>query len=181
MPVPPQRSTQSVAFEQFYAETAPLVRRYVQRRIDRDLADDVVGETFTVLWRRWADVPVAEADRRAWTFGVARNLLRSTRRKEAASRLLPWHGRTSADPAQEVADADRIDALLRALSPVEREAMELTVLVGLDPSQAARVVGCSPTAMTTRLSRARRHLEVLLAREADQPEHQLAGEVRHDR
>jgi RNA polymerase sigma-70 factor (ECF subfamily) len=176
---PPQRSAQTLAFEQFYAETAPDIRRYVRRRIDHSLADDVVGETFTVVWRRWRDAPTADADRRAWTFGVARNLVRSMQRKDAMSRLLPWHARTIADPAQLVAESDGLEGLLRALSPVEREAVELTVLAGLDPSQAARVVGCSPTAMTSRLHRARRHLESVLAAESSQAAGRPAEEVHH--
>lgn len=42
------------------------LRRHAQRVSDDVIADDVVAETFTVVWRRLADVPTDERSRRAW-------------------------------------------------------------------------------------------------------------------
>ncbi|MBD3779949.1 MAG: sigma-70 region 4 domain-containing protein, partial [Micrococcales bacterium] len=55
-----------------------------------------------------------------------------------------------------------------ALPPAEGEAMALTVWAGLTPTEAAEVLGCSVTALTSRLSRARARLGAVLA--ADDPD-----------
>jgi RNA polymerase sigma factor (sigma-70 family) len=52
-----------------------------------------------------------------------------------------------------------LEAALRELSPAEREVVALRVLLELDGPSAARVLGISQTAVSTRLSRALRRLE----------------------
>lgn len=156
-------------FADVYRVLAPQVRGYVRRQVPDDLAEDVVAETFLVLWRRWADAPTGPGDLRPWVFGVARNkvlrvreqharALRSVAGVAAAEPARP-HG---ADPADDVAAADRARRLLALLPPAESEAMALTVWAGLAPAQAAQVLGCSVSALTTRLSRARARLAAVL-------------------
>ncbi len=52
-----------------------------------------------------------------------------------------------------------LEAALRELSAGEREVIALRVLLELDGDEAARVLGISPTAVSTRLSRALKKLE----------------------
>jgi DNA-directed RNA polymerase specialized sigma24 family protein len=52
-----------------------------------------------------------------------------------------------------------LEEALRELSPAEREVVALRVLLELDGPSAARVLGISQTACSTRLSRALRRLE----------------------
>ena len=52
-----------------------------------------------------------------------------------------------------------IEAALAELSAGEREVIALRVLLDLDGEEAARVLGISPTAVSTRLSRALKKLE----------------------
>ena len=52
-----------------------------------------------------------------------------------------------------------LEAALRGLSAGEREVIALRVLLELDGDEAARVLGISPTAVSTRLSRALKKLE----------------------
>ena len=52
-----------------------------------------------------------------------------------------------------------IEQALRGLSPAEREVVALRVLLELDGPAAARVLGISQTACSTRLSRALNKLE----------------------
>ena len=52
-----------------------------------------------------------------------------------------------------------LEAGLAALSAGEREVIALRVLLELDGDEAARVLGISPTAVSTRLSRALKKLE----------------------
>jgi len=53
----------------------------------------------------------------------------------------------------------QIEAALAELSAGEREVIALRVLLDLDGEEAARVLGISPTAVSTRLSRALKKLE----------------------
>jgi DNA-directed RNA polymerase specialized sigma24 family protein len=55
-----------------------------------------------------------------------------------------------------------LEAALAELSPAEREVVALRVLLELDGPTAARVLGISPTACSTRLSRALKRLEELM-------------------
>ena len=53
----------------------------------------------------------------------------------------------------------RLESALRELSAGEREVIALRILLELDGDEAARVLGISPTAVSTRLSRALKKLE----------------------
>ena len=52
-----------------------------------------------------------------------------------------------------------LDQALRRLTPAEREVVALRVLLELDGPSAARVLGISQSACSTRLSRALKRLE----------------------
>jgi DNA-directed RNA polymerase specialized sigma24 family protein len=54
-----------------------------------------------------------------------------------------------------------LEAALRELAPGEREVIALRILLDLDGPSAARVLGISNTACSTRLSRALKRLEEL--------------------
>jgi RNA polymerase sigma-70 factor (ECF subfamily) len=156
-------------FAAAYRVLAPQVRGYARRQVPDDQAEDVVAETFLVVWRRWADVPGTPEQLRPWVFGVARNkilrvreqhgrVLRSVASVAAAEPARP----AAPDPADRLAGDDRARRLLAVLPPAESEAMSLTVWAGLTPSEAAEVLGCSLTALTSRLSRARTRLAAAL-------------------
>jgi DNA-directed RNA polymerase specialized sigma24 family protein len=68
------------------------------------------------------------------------------------------------DPAASAAKEALAEELLACLTPLQREAIELTVMAGLPHHTAASLVGCSPNAMDKRVERARR----TLARRASQ-------------
>ncbi|MGH3103217.1 MAG: RNA polymerase sigma factor, partial [Gaiellaceae bacterium] len=53
----------------------------------------------------------------------------------------------------------QLEAALRSLSAAEREVIALRVLLELDGPTVARLLGISPTACSTRLSRALQRLE----------------------
>jgi len=166
----------AAAFAAAYRQLAPQVRGYARRQVPDGLAEDVVSETFLVLWRRWADAPHDPEHLRPWVFGVARNKILHVR--EQHGRALRSLARVAAleptragagDPGDELAAADRARRLLALLPPAEGEAMALTVWAGLTPSEAADVLGCSLTALTSRLSRARARLAAALAEDAPVP------------
>lgn len=166
----------AAAFAAAYRVLAPQVRGYARRQVPDGLAEDVVSETFLVVWRRWREAPREPGQLRPWVFGVARNKVLHVR--EQHGRGLATLSRVAAleptrpapgDPADALAAADRARRLLAALPPAEGEAMALTVWAGLTPTEAAEVLGCSVTALTSRLSRARARLGAVLAAD-DTPE-----------
>jgi RNA polymerase sigma-70 factor (ECF subfamily) len=63
-------------FQALYAGHHAAVYAYAVSRVGRQLADEVVSETFLVAWRRLADVP---APALPWLLTVARNAPRAPR------------------------------------------------------------------------------------------------------
>ncbi|RFU39257.1 RNA polymerase sigma factor, partial [Actinomadura logoneensis] len=142
---------------------------YATARAGRQIADEVVSETFAIAWRRIRDVPEPALP---WLLGVARNVLRdghrADARREAFAQELVRH---APGPAGDVAEhvAERLGVLraLAALAEDDREVLILTAWQGLAPRDAARVLGCSKTAFRVRLHRARRRLQQAI--EQDEP------------
>jgi RNA polymerase sigma-70 factor (ECF subfamily) len=145
-------------FRAVYAEHVRAVAAFVLRRIPAAVdAEDVVAETFLVVWRRFGEAP---RDMRPWLFGVARMVLfnhyRGEQRRDALSaRLAEAHTRLGGESADQ---GWLVDAL-RGLREGDREVVALIAWEGLSHSEAARVLGCSPGAVAIRLHRARRRLE----------------------
>ncbi|MBB5081018.1 RNA polymerase sigma factor [Nonomuraea endophytica] len=152
-------------FAALYDATHPRVFAYAVSRCGRQLAEEVVSETFAVAWRRRADIP-----RRAvlpWLLGVARNVTRELYRDEVRQAALEnalrgWAKEVTGDVAEEVARRSAVLSALVALSDEDKELLTLVSWHGLSSAQAARVVGCSVSAFFVRLHRARRRLEAAL-------------------
>lgn len=148
---------------------ADRVLGFAWRRAGEDAAREVVAETFTVAWRRLDEVP---AEPLPWLLGVARHLIANRRRGERRRRAL--HLRLGAlppeyvaDPADRAGESEAVRAAFAAISADDRETLMLVAWDGLTPAQAALVVGCTPRAFSTRLSRARARLAERL--DADAP------------
>jgi RNA polymerase sigma-70 factor (ECF subfamily) len=165
-------------FTAMYDDCRQRVWAYVVSRAGRQVADEVVSETFTVAWRRFGDVPEPPLP---WLLGVARNVLRDSiraevRRESMAAELGSWADVAESDIAEDVSERH---ALLRALATLpedDREVLILAAWQGLAPADAARVVGCSPVAMRVRLHRARKRL--VQAVEEVPPPQQVPARVR---
>jgi RNA polymerase sigma-70 factor (ECF subfamily) len=159
-------ATDQRAFERLWARHHRRVHAYALRRTDRASAQDVVSETFLTAWRRRAELP---PDELPWLLGVARLVLanhaRSQRRRNALTQVFT-------DQAYrrhtETADVDHeVLHAIAALSPDDRETLILVGWDGLRPTEAARVVGCTPSTFRVRLLRARRRLATQLQRQAE--------------
>lgn len=124
-------------------------------------AADVVSETFLTAWRRFDEVPEAEA--RLWLFGVARRLLANRRRsnlrrERLGARLRGDLAAAVPDHAQRVATTTDIQRALRKVSERDREILELSLWEGLEPREIAAVLEVAEGTARTRLSRARARL-----------------------
>lgn len=151
-----------------WREHAGAVLRYARRRVSADEAEDVLAETFVVAWRRMDQAPSYPL---GWLLGIARrtaaNTVRGRRRREALTERITAHtgpGEDQRDAPHEVEEVDRdVLAALAALRAGDRELLVLLAWDGLEPAQAAQVLGCSNGALAVRLHRARRRFAVALA------------------
>ncbi|MGK5737606.1 RNA polymerase sigma factor [Micromonospora sp. URMC 103] len=162
-------------FTALYRAHHRQVYGYAVTRAGRQLADEVVAETFLVAWRRLPDLP--RATPLPWLLAVARNIVgeryRAEERQQAvAAELRAWitdEELSVADVADGVAERAAVLAALARLSDDDRELLTLVAWHGLAPDQAARVLGCSTATYYVRLHRARRHLKNAMAA-ATEPE-----------
>jgi RNA polymerase sigma-70 factor (ECF subfamily) len=125
---------------------------------DRDLAEDLTGETFERALRRWRRFDPRRGSAKTWLCQLARGAaldhFRSEERRRRRETVY-----ASADPREGHAVygeglSPALERALAALSAAEREVVALRVVLELDGEAAARVLGISPTACSTRLSRA---------------------------
>ena len=130
----------------------------------RDVAEDLLEETWLRLVK-YSHRLRPETQLGAWLFTVARNLHVSYCRSRlledsrAADLIGLWPSRSGGPSPIEAAEASeaqrRIATALAALPAIYREALLLTAIEGLRPSEAATICGVTAEAMRQRLSRAR--------------------------
>ncbi|MCB0896198.1 MAG: sigma-70 family RNA polymerase sigma factor [Nocardioides sp.] len=141
-----------------FEEVAPgliePVRRFLARRTDPATAEDVLAETLLVCWRRATELPDEPLP---WVYGVARNCLRNAER--AARRQERVAARLMAQPADPgPPDDPALDEAMATLRPEEAELLRLWAWEQLTPAEIAVVLGVSPNAASTRLTRAKKKL-----------------------
>ncbi|MBV8563395.1 MAG: RNA polymerase sigma factor [Actinobacteria bacterium] len=151
-------------FAEVVAEHLDAVYRYlVYLTGDRSAAEDIAADTFEKAFRSWRRFDPRRSSPRTWLCGIARTAAidwfraesRRRKREETYARDLA----EAEDAAFGEGMAPELERALRVLSPAEREVVALRVLLELDGPAAARVLGISQTACSTRLSRALKHLE----------------------
>ena len=163
-PEPPDPAAR--AFDaSFEAHHAAILVFALRRVDDRAAAEDIVSETFAVAWRRRDDVSDPELP---WLYAIAARVIAnqargSRRRLRLGARLRSEPSTAGRDPAEVVDEREGVLAALAALPERQQEVLRLVAWEGLEPRDAASVVGCSVAAFRIRLHRARRALAKLLA------------------
>ena len=131
---------------------------------DRDVAEDLTGATFEKAFRTWRRFDPRRGTPRAWLCGIARNValdhFRAERRRLQREDRFAREVRAVAEPGW---GEGGVAAAIGQLTPAEREVVALRVVLELDGPTAARVLGISATACSTRLSRALKRLEELMS------------------
>jgi RNA polymerase sigma-70 factor (ECF subfamily) len=131
---------------------------------NRAVAEDLTGETFEKAFRAWRRFDPRRGTPRAWLCRIARSAaLDHFRAEERRRRREERYARGAAEVGEIVLGPSALEAAVAQLTPAEREVVALRVLLDLDGPTAARVLGISPTACSTRLSRALKRLEELMA------------------
>jgi len=128
---------------------------------DRTAAEDLAAETFEKAFRTWRRFDPRRSSPRTWLCRIAHNVAVDWFRAEARRRRREDVYMRDRDSVDELGDGlpGAVEEALRELSPAEREVVALRVLLELDGPSAARVLGISATACSTRLSRALKRLE----------------------
>jgi RNA polymerase sigma-70 factor (ECF subfamily) len=155
-------------FRLLYESSYVDLQAYCRRRVAPFAVDDVVADAFLVAWQRLDDVT---GDPRPWLFGVAHNLIRNRRRKDARSVILHDVLVSEIMTRQGVDDplgVDEVQALveaLHAMKEADAELLRLAAWEGLPHADIAVVLGCSENAVAIRLHRARGRLRDRLAKD----------------
>ena len=130
---------------------------------NRAVADDLTGETFEAAFRKWRRFDPGRGTPRAWLLAIARSTAldwfrADARRRKREERAEAAERRDEPGSFGEGFSPELTESL-RSLSAGEREVVALRIVLDLDGEEAARLLGISPTAVSTRLSRALSKLE----------------------
>jgi RNA polymerase sigma-70 factor (ECF subfamily) len=128
---------------------------------DRSAAEDLAGTTFEKALRLWERFDPHRGSARTWLLGIARTTALDWFRAEARRRKREEAAATPERVEEAFVEglSPELEEALATLSAGEREIVALRIVLELDGEAAARVLGISPTAVSTRLSRALRRLE----------------------
>ena len=151
-------------FDAHYEE----IRRYIGRRLDLDVAEDLAAETFLIAFRQRGRFDAARGTVRPWLYGIATNLIGRHRRAEirryrALARTGPspgddGHDQRVADRVTAGATVGRLSGALARLSKGERDVVLLIAYGGLTYEEIAEALGVAYGTVASRLSRARTKL-----------------------
>ena len=131
---------------------------------DRTVAEDLTAETFARALERWRRYDPRRGSARTWLCQLARSTAldhfrAEERRRRREGRYAVTELREREEPVFGEGLSPGLERALSRLSAAEREVVALRIVLELDGEAAARVLGISRTACSTRLSRALDKLE----------------------
>ena len=149
---------------------APAVTRYAwaiaTSRMD---VEEIVQDTFLTVWRKSAEITIAEASLLPWLLVTCRNFGMNAVRRADRNRAEPFDGDLPAraeDAIRDHHDAETAREDLRwvldeieRLEPIDRQVCELCLVDGLPYAEAAERLDLSVGAVKQRVSRSRARLK----------------------
>lgn len=138
---------------------------------DRTLAEDLVQDVFTAVWRNAAGFDPARASFSTWIYRITRNRAtdlsrrRKTRVRTVAPDSTPESGEV--DPTGRLSRTFDVAAALARLSPTHREVLTLAYMEGLTQREIARRTGTPLGTVKSRTSAALRVLRENMYPEED--------------
>jgi RNA polymerase sigma factor (sigma-70 family) len=160
------------AFAALFDRHAASVHRYVAKRVGRDDAEDLVGDTFATAFRLRIRFDLERADARPWLFGIATNLVHHHWRSEGRrirreASALPIA--SISDPADEASSRlffqGHATPIAEALGQLDAASLDVLLLVagpGLTYEEVAIALDIPVGTVRSRLFRARRLLRAHL-------------------
>jgi len=154
------------AFEELYYLYHRRLARFLTRLTRRyDIAEEVVNDTFWVVWRKARSFR-GDSQPSTWILGIAyrkaRNAFRSSARlaeKNLQAELLPP---TEEEPASSEELRDWLSRAMAELPVEQRLAVELCYELGHTCEEIAKIMDCPVNTVKTRLFHARGKLQRLL-------------------
>jgi RNA polymerase sigma factor (sigma-70 family) len=167
-------------FAVLFDRHAPHIHRYLARRAGRQVADDLVAETFLAAFAKRHRYDLGHPDARPWLYGIATNLVGQHRRDEArqykitqaaaaaaaaaaAEPEVPGHAdRVAADVTAQAMRA-LLEGALAALSAGDRDVLLLIAWEQLTYQEVSRALAIPVGTVQSRLHRARTKVRQILA------------------
>lgn len=147
-------------FDGFVMEHRNALHRYASRLVGYQEAEDIVADTLLALWMSRSSVSREPGAGRAWAYGVAHHrcvnyLRKAARGRSALLRVVSNEAtRTAPEPDGAILSRGMVRALIENLSDVERDALLFTLIGGFSAAETGELLGCSSSAVTSRVSRA---------------------------
>jgi RNA polymerase sigma factor (sigma-70 family) len=148
------------------------VHRYLERRLGREVADELAAETFLQAFVARARYDRSHKSARPWLFGIAANLARHQRRTEGRRRRAYARAASEATTAEAIEVDARVDAAARwpalahalsSLADADRDALLLYAWADLSYDEVGQALAIPTGTVKSRISRARARLRELLA------------------
>jgi RNA polymerase sigma-70 factor (ECF subfamily) len=165
--------TEPHVFATVFDRHAGLLFRFLIRRVGRDIADELLGETFRIAFERRSSFDPQYSSARPWIYGIATNLLAKHRRTEgrrlAATAQLVAQREPVAMADTVIADVDarrlwpQVAGAVAALPDRERDALLLFAWEELSYAEIARALDIPLGTVRSRLNRARKRVRELVA------------------
>jgi RNA polymerase sigma-70 factor, ECF subfamily len=169
-PAPVAEPLAEQAFQRLYEVTASPVLGYLIAACGRrDVAEDLLQETYCRLLLRWPSLAGLDADPpalRRYLFRIATNLLHDRWRSGAGE---PFFEPPEQGAAPNLDAAVDVQAMLRQLRPRERQLLWLAYVEDMDHAEIAATTGLSRLSVRTLLFRARARARQFLSREGVAP------------
>ena len=150
------------AFAALFEAHFDALLAYARRRTDQlSDAEDVAADSFTVVWRRWADLPRDPSNHLPWLYGIARRVV-ANQRRGSARRIRLWERLNALRLGPGISGSARLSSALEALARLRDDDQEILRLVAwedLSHAEVAVALGITTNAAAIRVHRARRRLE----------------------
>lgn len=160
-------------FAVLFDRHAPHIHRYLARRAGRQVADDLVAETFLTAFAKRDRYDLGYSDARPWLYGIATNLVGQHHRDEArqyrimqravAEPEVPDHADRVAAGVTAQATRALLEAALAALSAGDRDVLLLIAWEQLTYQEVSRALAIPAGTVRSRLHRARTKVRQVLA------------------
>lgn len=156
------------AFATIYDAYAPRILGLAKKMlIDQSAAEDIVQETFLVLWRKAHLYTAEKGALLTWLYRICRNLCLDRLKGAQNKRELPvahdfiardWESSHQADDADAERLSLRVSAALKNLNDAERELIEQAFFQGLSHREIAQTKSIPLGTVKTRIASALRKL-----------------------
>lgn len=152
-------------FAQLFRGNAQLISKFLYRRTQPDVVEDLTAETFATAWRRREDIP--QGMELQWLYKTAGYLAANHNRKKSAITVEDFPEiRHDSDPALVVIEDAILKTAFFRLSEKDRKVLVLAAWEGQSAEEIGEVLDMTPNAAAVALSRARARFSKSFAQES---------------